>query len=341
MYKVVFLLTPEFSLTNVSTAVDTLRVANTLLPQPRYKWLIASDTERAVPSSCGLTIAAEIDFQEVEDFDLLLVCGSFKPQQYVKDQTQRRLRRFARYGKFIGSMEAGAYHLALSGAFDGHSVTAHYANLPVYAKLFPNVSFVSNVFTFAEKRVSCAGGLSSLDLMLHLIKTDLGINVAIRCANLLQAPLMRDEKESQSGLMVLSDGKLPTSIHDACRFMEQHIENPISIEQIAKLVGLSRRQLDRLFERYFSDTASDIYMTIRLSRARKLLRSTRLDLVAISDACGFGSYPNFSRAYRKMFGWSPTRERRQPSGDSNKSMRLMPAFDLHPDQTQYAPDKLL
>ena len=105
MYKVVFLLTPEFSLTNVSTAVDTLRVANTLLPQPRYKWLIASDTERAVPSSCGLTIAAEIDFQEVEDFDLLLVCGSFKPQQYVKDQTQRRLRRFARYGKFIGSME--------------------------------------------------------------------------------------------------------------------------------------------------------------------------------------------------------------------------------------------
>ena len=296
MYTVVFLLTPEFCLTNVATAIDTLRVANSLLAQPRYKWQIATDTIGEIPSSCGLTLKADVAFGEVEDFDLLLVCGSFKPQEHVKDETQNRLRRLARYGKFIGSMEAGAYHVAQSGAFDGCTVSAHYANLPVYAKMFPKVNFSSNVFTFSEKRASCAGGLTSLDLMLHIIKRDLGSDFALRCANLLQAPWMREEKDQQSGLLVLSDSNLPRPIYDACRIMEHNIEHPVPVTEIASLIGLSRRQLDRLFRAHFSATASDIYQSIRLSRARKLLRSTRLELAAISAECGFPSYPNFARS---------------------------------------------
>src|SRR5215467_11061969 len=98
MYVVVFLLSPEFSLTNVASAIDTLRVANSMLEKPHYRWLLATDTQKQVPSSSGLALTADVSFQELEDFDLLLVCGSFKPHKYVNAQTQRRLRRFARYG---------------------------------------------------------------------------------------------------------------------------------------------------------------------------------------------------------------------------------------------------
>lgn len=341
LYTVVFLLTPEFSLTNVAAAIDTLRVANSLLSEPRYAWRLATDTETEVVASCGLGLKADVNFENVEEFDLLLVCGSFKPHQHINEKTQRRLRRFARYGKTIGSMEAGAYHLARSGAFDGHTVTAHYANLAVYEKLFPKVRFVRNVYTFNKKRPSCAGGLSSLDLMLHIVKKDLGIDFALRCANLLQAPGMRDESELQSGMLALSDSELPSTICDSCRLMENNIESKLTVDEIAKDVGLSRRQLDRLCMKYFSATAADVYLSIRLTRARKLLRSTQLDLIAVSEASGFKSYPSFSRAYRKMFGWAPIGERRKLAGGTNTSMRLMPAFDMHPDQTQYAPDKLL
>lgn len=341
MYVVVFLLTPEFSLTNVASAIDTLRVANSLLEKPHYRWLLATDTQSQVPSSSGLSLAADMTFQEVEDFDLLLVCGSFKPHKYLNVETQKRLRRLARHGKTLGSMEAGVYHLARAGVFDGHTVTAHYANLPVYAKMFPKVKFVHNVFTFAGKRASSAGGLTGLDLMMHVVRRDFGRHFALRCANLLQAPWIRDKSELQSGLMALSDSQVPSSVHDACRMMEQNIEAPLTVESIAADVGLSRRQLDRLFGKVFSSTASDVYLLIRLSRARKLLRSSTLDLSAVSEACGFSSYPHFSRSYRKMFGWPPTRERHQPTGDRTTSLRLMPAFDLHPDQTQHDPEKLL
>lgn len=341
MYVVAFLLTPEFSLTNVACAIDTLRVANSLLEKPHYKWVLVTDTQDLVPSSSGLSLTADVRIEALAEFDLLLVCGSFKPHKYAKLETQRRLRLLARHGKMLGSMEAGVYHLARAGVFDGHTVTAHYANLPVYAKMFPKVKFVHNVFTFTGKRASSSGGLTGLDLMMHIVRRDFGQHFALRCANLLQAPWIREKGELQSGLMALSDSRVPPSVHDACRMMEQNIESPLSIESIANSVRLSRRQLDRLFGKVFSSTTSDVYLLIRLTRARKLLRSSTLDLSAVSEACGFTSYPHFARCYRKIFGWPPTRERRQPTGDVTTSLRLMPVFDLHPDQTQLDPEKLL
>ncbi|PZR68741.1 MAG: hypothetical protein DI537_49650 [Stutzerimonas stutzeri] len=341
MYVVVFLLTPEFSLTNVACAIDTLRVANSILETPRYKWILATDSVKDVPSSSGLTLTTDIEFTEVNNFDLLLVCGSFKPQEQVTDSTQNHLRRLARYGKTIGSMEAGAYHVAKAGVFDGHRVSVHFANLPIYERLFPRVNFVKNIFSHDVKRESCAGGVTSLDLMLDIVKRDLGLGFALRVANLLNAPGIRDENELQGGFLLHLDTKLPEAVQKACRVMENHIEVPIPIDLIATTAGVSRRQLDRLFHRVFSATASDVYVSIRLSRARKMLRSTRMGLTTIAEACGFLSYPHFSRSYRKMFGWSPVRERRQPNGASITSLRLMPSYDLHPDQTLYARDRLL
>jgi AraC family carnitine catabolism transcriptional activator len=341
MYAVAFLLTPEFSLVNVAAAIDMLRVSNSLLEQPRFRWLLVSDAALSVPSSSGVPLVADMRLQELKDFDLLLVCGSFKPHKHMKPETQRHLRRLARHGKCLGSMEAGVYHLARSGALDGHTVTAHYANLPVYVKMFPEVRFVHNVFTVSPKRVSCAGGLTSLDLMAHIVARECGEHIARRAANLLQAPWVRDSSEVQSGLLALSGSSVPQPVHDACRLMERTIAEPVGIGEIARSLGLSRRQLDRQFVRVFASTAADVYALIRLSRARKLLRSSTLELAAVAEACGFDGYPGFARRYKAVFGCSPGRERSGPRGAGGRAFRLMPMFDLHPDQTMHDPEKLL
>lgn len=341
MFTVAFLLTPEYSLINVASAIDTLRVANSLLEKPHYRWLIVTDTEREIASSCGLSLTADCRLAELKEFDLLLVCGSFKPHKHARTETQRHLRRLARHGKMLGSMEAGVFHLARTGALDGHTVTAHYANLPVYAKMFPKVRFVQNLFTLSDKRASCAGGLTGLDLMAHLVRREFGLHFALRVANLLQAPWLRESTELQSGLLALSDSRIPQPVHDAYRIMEGHIDAPLAIGEIARQLGVSRRQLDRLFARVFSSTASDVYGLIRMSRARKLLRSSTLELTAIAEACGFAAYPSFARCYKKAFGCSPHRERRGPAGRAATSLLLMPMFDLHPDQTMHDPEKLL
>ena len=341
VFTVAFLLTPEFSLVNVASAIDTLRVANSLLGRAHYRWVLASDTTRAVPSSAGLSLSCDLFLPDLCDFDLLLVCGSFKPHKHLKRETQLLLRRFARHGRTLGSMEAGVYHLAHSGALDGHTVTAHYANLPVYEKMFPKVRFVRDVFTFSDRRVSSAGGLTGLDLMAWIVRRDFGPHFARRVANLLQAPWLREAGEAQSGLMALSGSQVPGPVQDACALMEQKIAAPLPVAAIARRLRLSRRQLDRLFQRVFASTAADVYLLIRITRARKLIRSTGMELRDIAEACGFAAYANFSRAYKKIFGNTPRRERSGPAGATTTTLRLMPVFDLHPDQTQHDPEKLL
>ena len=341
MYTVAFLLTPEFSLVNVASAIDTLRVANSLLETPHFKWLVVSDSGPKVASSCGLSLSADLQLADLDEFDLLLVCGSFKPHKYENKQTQKHLRRLSRHGRMLGCMEAGVYHLAKSGALDGHTAAAHYANLPVYAKMFPKVRFVQNVFTISDKRATCAGGLTGLDLMAHIVTQKFGGHFALKVANLLQAPWVRDSNELQSGLMALSGSQVPQTVHDACRMMERQIETPLAVTSIAARLGLSRRQLDRQFQHVFAATAADVYVLIRISRARKLLRSSTLGLAEIAEACGFSAYPGFARRYRKVFGHPPSRERQGPRSEGTTGLRLMPIFDLHPDQTMHDPQKLL
>src|SRR5262245_5795122 len=106
MYTVAFLLTPEFSLLNVISAVESWRVANTFFAKPIYRWLLVTDTDEAVPSSNGMRLTANLHIRKLKDFDVLLVCGSFKPHKHENKDTQSRIRYFARHGKALGSMEA-------------------------------------------------------------------------------------------------------------------------------------------------------------------------------------------------------------------------------------------
>lgn len=340
MFTVAFLLTPEFSLVNVASAIDTLRVANSLLEQPYYRWVIVSDSGPQVLSSSGLALKADVTMKDLDAFDLLLVCGSFKPHKYENKATQRRLRHFSRHGRRVGCMEAGVYHLAKAGALDGHAAAAHYANLAVYARMFPKVRFVQNVFT-AGTRVTSAGGLTGLDLMAHIIGERFGSHFARKVANLLQAPWVRDADELQSGLTALAGSAVPQTVQEACRLMERHMENPLAVPAIAAKLRVSRRQLDRQFLRAFTATAADVYVLLRLSRARKLLRSGTMKLTEVAEACGFSSYPSFTRRYRQVFGHSPARERKAPAGAAGGGLKLMPLLDLHPDQSMHDPAKLL
>ena len=123
--------------------------------------------------------------------------------------------------------------------------------------------------------------------------------------------------------------------------MEETIGAPMRVAALAKRADISRRQLDRLFHDAFGCTASDFYMMLRLSRARKLVRSSPLELTAIAEACGFGSYAHFSRCYKQLFARSPSEERKAPVDHRVEALRLGPVLDLHPFQNQMDPQRLL
>jgi AraC family transcriptional regulator, carnitine catabolism transcriptional activator len=94
------------------------------------------------------------------------------------------------------------------------------------------------------------------------------------------------------------------------RLMQDHIEDPLGSDDLARLIGVTRRQLERLFAAHLQATPSHFYAGLRLEAARGLLRDSDLDITSIGTACGFGSAAHFSRSYRAQFGCSPTQERR-------------------------------
>jgi transcriptional regulator GlxA family with amidase domain len=93
--------------------------------------------------------------------------------------------------------------------------------------------------------------------------------------------------------------------------MEANIGEPLSTEDIARLVGVSRRQLERLFRQHLDALPARWYLELRLERARRLLRESAQSILQIGLSCGFASAPHFSNAYRSHFGRTPRDERRE------------------------------
>jgi transcriptional regulator GlxA family with amidase domain len=107
--------------------------------------------------------------------------------------------------------------------------------------------------------------------------------------------------------------------------MEENIEKPLSLDEIAAATGLSRRQIERLFKRHLNCVPKRYYLQMRLRRARELLLQTSMPIIDITTACGFQSPPHFSRCYRAQFGCPPSAERQSRQGKSAASARSEPA----------------
>ena len=95
--------------------------------------------------------------------------------------------------------------------------------------------------------------------------------------------------------------------------MERHTDTPLPSDALGQDVGITRRQLERLFSSILNDTPTRFYMQLRLDRARELLQQTDMTITAICVACGFESPSHFSRSYRARFGASPRNDRQTQS----------------------------
>ena len=91
--------------------------------------------------------------------------------------------------------------------------------------------------------------------------------------------------------------------------MEANIEEPMSLDELAASIGVSRRQIERLFKRHLDQVPTKYYLELRLRRARELLLQTSMSIMDITTACGFQSPPHFSKCYRNTFGYPPSAER--------------------------------
>jgi AraC family carnitine catabolism transcriptional activator len=304
-----FLLIPKFSMMAFVSLLEPLRVANRLARQQLYAWDIISPDGAPVAASNNMTLLADRAMADAGHYQKLVVVASFEPEAAYDRAIAQWLKRQDRAGVALGSIDTGSFLLAWAGLLDGYRATTHWESLDGFAEQFPKVDVGSGLFIIDRGRFTCAGGTAALDMMLHLIRLRHGQPLAAAVSDQFIHAKIRDPQERQRMEPETREGISRPGFARAIELMETHLEEALGIDALCAAAGVSRRQLERMFQRHFRLSPQRYYLDLRLQRARAMLQYTDMSVVEISVACGFGAAAHFSRAYRAWAGRPPSSER--------------------------------
>ena len=309
--RIGFLLVADFSLIAFSSAFDALRMANRMREQKIYEWRVLTYDGQPISSSSGLTITPDGDVAFATDLDILFVCAGDKVHLTVAKPLLSRLRRLAQKKVALGAMCTGSYLLARAGLLDGYRCTIHWENMASMREEFPNAIVSQELFEIDRERYTCSGGTAPLDMMLNIISRHHGAQLAVAISEEFICERIRGRHDRQRVPLRLHLGTSQPKLMEAVALMEANLEEPMSLDELAQHVRLSRRQLERLFQKHLSCVPTRYYLELRLAKARQLLLQTSMSIVDVAFASGFVSAPHFSKCYRDFYGIPPRDERRQ------------------------------
>jgi transcriptional regulator GlxA family with amidase domain len=304
-----FVLVPEFSTLAFASALEPLRAANRLSGRPLYTWTLLGVDGTPVRSSSGVGVAVDAPLDEAQRFETVVVCAGLGAESWRDGRLDGWLRRLARQGVRLGAVSTGTYMLARAGLLHGVRCTLHWEALPAFEEAFPDLVVTPELFEIDDNRMTCSGGTAALDMMLSVIGLDHGRDLATRVAEQFIHERIRAREEKQRMALRTRLAVSHPKLLQVVSIMEEHIEDPLPRSELARMAGLSTRQLERLFRRYLGRTPTRHYLELRLDRARLLLAQTSLSVLEVATACGFVSASHFSKCYREFFARSPRDER--------------------------------
>ena len=307
--RYVFVLMARFTMLCFACAIEPLRIANRLSGKQLYSWTIASEGGEAVACSNGVVFAVDSGLDEIGREDTVMLCGGVDVQAATTRRLVSWLRREARRGVTIGGLCTAGHAMAKAGLLDGRRATIHWENQDSFSEEFDEVTLTKSVFVVDGNRITTAGGTASIDLMLKLIAEHHGEELAGAVADQLIYSAIRTDQDTQRLSIPTRIGVRHPKLSQVIQIMEQHLEEPISPSLLARDVGLSTRQLERLFRRYLNRSPKRYYMELRLQKARNLLMQTDMSVINVALACGFTSPSHFSKCYRAHYQTTPYRER--------------------------------
>lgn len=302
----VFVLLPGYSQLGFSCALEALSLANRFPGGgPFYSWRIVSETGASVAAYNGVSIEVDGALEPLSKTDTIVICAGENVGKATSRALLDWLRRETRKGMDFGALSSGTYVLAKAGLIAGKRVTTHWEYRTALTEVLPNLIVEDGLFCIDGRVFTTAGGAASMDMMLERIRAEHGADLAAWVADQMVYTGPRLPEHSQRAALQtrgeVRNGKLALAL----QVMEKNIEDPLSPDDISQVVGLSTRQLERLFARHINVSPKRYYLRLRLEKARDLLRQTDLSVTDVCVACGFKSLSHFSKCYRSAYGVSP------------------------------------
>jgi transcriptional regulator GlxA family with amidase domain len=299
------LLIDGFALMSYAAVIEPFRAANTLAGRELYRWTHISVDGRPVCASNGASVLANRAVGKPFACDTLFVFAGGDPAAFADAKTFAWLRHLARLNVKLAGVSGGPFLLARAGLLDGHRATIHWIHQPAFLDAFPTLLIEPSLYVIDRRRLTCAGGTAGLDLAIELIEREHGHKLAAEVSEWFirtePRPADRSQRLSLRERVGISNDRVLRVLAE----MEARLEEPADRGELAKLAGLSLRQLERLFSAHLGEAIAECYLRIRLEKSMELLRNTGMPITAIGVACGFQSSSHFSRVFKARFGKSP------------------------------------
>lgn len=299
-----------FSLLAQACALEPLVVANLLAGKRLYRLQPFTPEGGEVASMAELSLSACTPFALAStELDMLIVCAPSPLPAMHDSALPSKLRQLGGSGVVLVGVGGGTELLARAGVLDGHRATLPWQRFAAFTRDFPHVRLTQQLFEIDRDRLTCGGGTAAMDMMMTLIASHHGSELAERVSEHFVMERVRMADEPQQVPLRARLGHAPAPLVDAVMLMEANIEEPLATHELAEHLGISRRQLERLFKKYLQAVPGRYYLDLRLKEARRLLRESDLPAGEIAMKTGFSSPAHFSTAYRNHFGVTPREER--------------------------------
>jgi transcriptional regulator GlxA family with amidase domain len=313
---------PEFPLLSLAGLIDVLRHAADHADNSRKlrcSWTIMGGPNRgaAVVSSCGVEIRADDLFLDPRQFNYIAVIGGLlRSTGRARPESRAYLQHVANSGVPLMGICTGTFVLASAGLLDGRRVCLHPYHVQEFKKMFPQVHSITNVdYVDDGDRLSCAGGISVISLATHLVAQHCGQDRATKAVHQMTVPNRTDTSQVAVSQAIGYTRVADPRVRRAVFLIEQGLLRAMSPDWIAKQVGVSGRQLARLFQAEFGLSPAAYLRQARLRYAKWLLQNSQETITEVALRTGFCDCSHFVRQFHQEFGLAPGkfRERARPS----------------------------
>ncbi len=281
-------------------------------PEPRFRVRVASIDGGEVRGMCGLRLLPELSIEAIEHTDIIVLTASGRnlAEQIARGTTLLPwLRMWHARGAYIAAICSGAVFLAESGLLDGREATTHWGVADDFRRRYPNVLWRPEQFVTEDGRLFCSGGVyAAADLSLHLVEKFCGREIALQCAKSL---LLSMPRHSQAGYAAvpLSPPHSDAQIREAEAYLQSHFQRGVSIEQLARAVNMSPRNLIRRFKAATGRVPGEYLQALRVAAARELLEGGAASVQQICTQIGYEDLAFFRRVFKRHTGVAPAEYR--------------------------------
>jgi transcriptional regulator GlxA family with amidase domain len=305
------LLTRNFTISAFSLFVDTLRLASDELDRSGRKyldWEVLSDDAQLIKSSCGVHVAPTARISERTAFDYIVVVGGrLNVEQPLAHEMMAFLKNVAAQGKPVIGLCTASFVLARAGLLKGKQACVSWLHREEFQSQFPDIPCISHTLFLEDGNVStCAGGTAVADLAASLVRRHVGVPAAKNAMEILQIERQRKGTDIQARLPLSIPDVKDARVKLGLLLMEEAVHQKCDIDSLAQRIGISARQMERLFKQELGESPIKMFQRIRMDKARVFVLHTDQTILQIATSFGYESQTHFSRIFRAHFGANPT-----------------------------------